>query len=63
MNPKYNFNNKNEFVIENYDKAKTFASFLPGIAGIDGIPMWSFYVNRGQVMGSFGVKDRNSTIM
>lgn len=63
MNPKYNFNDKNEFVIENYDKAKTFASFLPGIAGVDGIPMWSFYVNRGQVMGSFGVKDRNSTIM
>jgi len=63
MNPKYIFNENNEFVIENYDKAKTFASFLPGIAGIDGIPMWSFYVNRGQVMGSFGVKDRDSTIM
>jgi len=63
VNAKYVFNDKNEFVIENYDKAKTFASFLPGVAGIDGIPMWSFYVNRGQVMGSFGVKDRNSTIM
>jgi len=63
MKPNYLFNEKNEFIIENYDKAKTFASFLPGIAGIDGIPMWAFYVNRGQVMGSFGVKDRDGTIM
>jgi hypothetical protein len=63
MQVKYEFNKNNQFIIENYDKAKTFASFLPGIAGIDGIPMWSFYVNRGQVMGSFGVKDRDNTIM
>lgn len=63
MQVKYEFNKSNQFTIENYDKAKTFASFLPGIAGIDGIPMWSFYVNRGQVMGSFGVKDRDNTIM
>lgn len=63
MNPGYIFNEKNEFIIENYDKARTFASFLPGIAGTGGIPMWAFYVNRGQVMGSFGVKDRDSTIM
>lgn len=60
---KYSFNKNNEFVIEDYDKAKTFASFLPGIAGIDGIPMWSFYVNRGQCLGSFGVRDKDSTIM
>jgi hypothetical protein len=63
MSIKYNFNNENQFVIEDYDKAKTFASFLPGIAGVDGIPMWSFYVNRGQGMGSFGVKDKDNTIM
>ena len=63
MPVKYNFNKNNEFIIEDYDKAKTFASFLPGIAGLDGIPMWSFYVNRGQAMGSFGVKDKDNTIM
>ena len=63
MSTQYSFSENNEFIIEEYDKAKTFASFLPGIAGIDGIPMWSFYVNRGQVMGSFGVKDKNGTIM
>lgn len=60
---RYSFNEKNEFVIEGYDKAKTFSSFLPGVVGIDGIPMWSFYVNRGQGIGSFGVGDKNSTIM
>ncbi|MGE5612898.1 MAG: cellobiose phosphorylase [Bacillota bacterium] len=61
-NVQYSFGN-NEFIIRNYDKAKTFSSFLPGLAGVDGIPMWSFYVNRGQVMGSFGVRDKNGAIM
>lgn len=63
MEVQYGFSGNNEFIIENYDRAKTFSSFLPGIAGVDGIPAWSFYVNRGQVMGSFGVKDKNGTIM
>jgi len=63
MQAKYGFNDNQEFLIENYDKAKTFSSFLPGIAGVDGIPMWSFYVNRGQTMGSFGVKDKDGAIM
>jgi hypothetical protein len=60
---KYSFSENREFIIEGYDKAKTFAGFLPGIAGVNGIPMWSFYVNRGQVMGSFGVRDKNDPIM
>ncbi len=63
MQVKYGFSDNHEFVIENYDRAKTFSSFLPGIAGVDGIPMWSFYVNRGQVMGSFGVRDKDGVIM
>lgn len=63
MQVKYVFSDNHEFLIENYDRAKTFSSFLPGIAGVDGIPMWSFYVNRGQVMGSFGVKDKDGAIM
>ena len=63
MSVRYSFDQNNAFVIEGYDKAKTFASFLPGIAGLDGIPMWSFYVNRGQAMGSFGVRDKNGAIM
>lgn len=51
------------FVIEGYDRAKPFASFLPGLAGLKGIPMWTFYVNRGQGISSFGVRDKNSPIM
>lgn len=40
--------NKNRFVIEDYGIKSTFSSFLPGISGKMGIPVWSFYVNRGQ---------------
>lgn len=63
MKAEYSFIGNQGFLIKNYDKAKTFSSFLPGIAGVDGIPMWSFYVNRGQAMGSFGVKDKDGAIM
>ncbi|MEI5907488.1 cellobiose phosphorylase [Bacillus spongiae] len=59
----YYFDDQKRFVIENYDKAKTFSSFLPGIAGFTGIPMWTFYVNRGQGISSFGVEDKNSPIL
>ncbi|GGH14477.1 cellobiose phosphorylase [Paenibacillus segetis] len=52
-----------KFVIEQFDKGKPFSSFLPGLAGLKGIPMWSFYVNRGQGIASFGVRDKNSPIM
>ncbi len=63
MQPTYGFEENGGFVIRHYDKAKPFASFLPGIAGLSGIPMWSFYVNRGQGMGSFGVRDKEGVIM
>ncbi|MDQ0196219.1 cellobiose phosphorylase [Paenibacillus wynnii] len=52
-----------KFVIEGFDEGKPFASFLPGLAGLKGIPMWTFYVNRGQGICSFGVRDKNSPIM
>ena len=58
----YYFKN-NEFVIENYDRQKTFSSFLPGLAGKRGIPLWAFYVNRGQGMTSFGVENKDSQIL
>ena len=47
--PDYRLEN-DVFVIENYDKKAPFCSFLPGLAGEKGIPLWSFYVNRGQGM-------------
>ncbi|BCG61096.1 cellobiose phosphorylase [Paenibacillus sp. URB8-2] len=60
--PAYYFEDRN-FVIEEFDKAKTFASFLPGLAGRKGIPLWTFYVNRGQGIAGFGIRDKNSPIM
>jgi len=52
-----------EFVIEQYNLAKPFANFLPGIAGLFGIPMWVFYVNRGQAIISFGTQDKDHAIL
>ncbi|RII36588.1 hypothetical protein D2A34_04175 [Clostridium chromiireducens] len=51
------------YVIEDYDKKAPFASFLSGIAGVEGIPMWSFYVNRGQAISSIGIRDKSNCIM
>ncbi len=46
----------NRFIIENYDRVPAFSSFLPGLAGVKGIPLWAFYTNRGQGINSFGVR-------
>ena len=50
------------FVIEDYLHAKTFASFLPAVAGVDGKPLWAFYANVGQAMGGFGVNSKDTPI-
>ncbi|HHW23630.1 MAG TPA: hypothetical protein GXX26_12260 [Clostridiaceae bacterium] len=57
------FNNENEFVIENYNKAKPFSSFLPAIAGLHGKPLWLYYVNRGQCIATFGINNKDYSIM
>ena len=49
--------------IKDYSRRGTFSSFLPGIAGIKGIPIWCYYVNRGQAVASFGVADKDHGIM
>ncbi len=54
---------ENEFIIKNYDRKRPFSNFLPGIAGKKGIPVWAFYVNRGQGISSFGVRDKNGPIL
>ena len=58
--PTYALGPSGEFVIENYNRAKPFASFFPGIAGPHGIPMWVFYVNRAQCICSIGVEDKET---
>jgi hypothetical protein len=51
-----------KFVSRSFQKQKPFAGFLPGIAGYEGLPMWVFYVNRGQCVSSFGVRDKNGAM-
>lgn len=52
-----------KYVMKNYGRKSTFASFLPGIAGLHGIPIWCYYVNRGQGVVSFGVDNKDGAIM
>lgn len=51
------------FHLANYHTLRPFASFLPGIAGACGKPMWVFYTNRGQCISSFGVRDKNGAML
>ena len=61
--PRYHLGSDGEFIIENYNSTKPFSSFFPGIAGAHGIPMWVFYVNRGQCISSMGISDKDHPIM
>lgn len=56
-------NNNNQFIMENYDERKPFSSFLPGVAGLHGIPMWVYYCNRGQGVAGMGVEDKDGAIL
>ena len=52
-----------KFIIEDYDRKAAFSSFLPGLAGVKGIPVWSFYTNRGQGINSFGIHNKANAMM
>ncbi|MGC9771518.1 cellobiose phosphorylase [Fervidobacterium islandicum] len=60
---RYYFDENKRFVIEEYNNSKPFSSFLPGIAGKKGIPLWVFYVNRAQAIASFGIAHKDNPIM
>jgi hypothetical protein len=57
------FDELGRVVLEDYAAARPFSSFLPGIAGPMGIPLWVFYVNRGQAIASFGIENKDHPIM
>ena len=63
MAGQYHLNQDGTFVIEDYNHSKVFANFFPGVAGLYGIPMWAFYVNRGQGMAAFGVESKDKAIL
>ncbi|MCF7917048.1 MAG: hypothetical protein K9L61_04650, partial [Candidatus Omnitrophica bacterium] len=58
----YSLEKNGSFVIKDYNQASPFSNFLPGIAGTWGIPLWVFYVNRGQAISSFGLRDKDGAI-
>lgn len=60
---KYNLDDQGNFVIDHYNNSEPFSNFFPGIAGVWGIPMWVFYVNRGQCIASFGIENKDKAIM
>ena len=51
------------YTIKSYSSQRPFSSFLPGVAGHLGVPMWVFYVNRGQAITSFGIESKDCPIM
>jgi len=63
LKPKYYVSKNDEFIIKNYNSSPTFSSFFPGIGGAFGTPMWVFYANRGQCIASFGIYDKDGSIM
>ncbi len=63
MTKPYYLDANGNFVIEDYQHAKLFADFFPGVSGLYGIPMWAFYVNRGQAVSSFGIESKDKAIL
>lgn len=59
----YAFDSDHRFIIDQYNEQAPFASFLPGIAGVGGRPAWAFYVNRGQAVASFGVRNKDGAFL
>ncbi len=60
---RYALNKDGSFVIQDYNHADAFSNFFPGVAGMWGIPMWVFYVNRGQGICSFGIESKDRAIL
>lgn len=60
---RYQLEEDSTFSIVNFQRCRPFSSFLPGIAGLLGVPMWVFYVNRGQAVTSFGIENKDHPIM
>ncbi len=63
QNSKFSLSQDGHFIIEDYNHIDPFSNFFPGIAGLWGIPMWVFYVNRGQGISSFGIESKDKSIL
>ena len=63
IQPRYQVKDNGDFIVENYNWAKPFSNFFPGIAGETGVPMWVYYVNRAQAICSCGFHNKDHAIM
>ncbi len=63
ISKQYHLDAQGRFVIESYNNTPSFVNFFPGIAGQWGIPLWAFYVNRGQGITSFGIEGKDKAIL
>jgi hypothetical protein len=63
VTPDYYLADDGAYCVKHYDRAPAFCSFLPGVAGLHGVPLWCMYVNRGQAIASFGVHNKDEAIV
>ena len=63
ISDEYTLDEQGQFQIKHYDQQPAFASFLPGIGGPDGVPLWCLYVNRGQAISSFGIGNKDNAVV
>ena len=59
----YRLEENGRFVVGNYNWARPFSNFLPGIGGPWGIPTWVFYVSRGQWVYSFCARSKDGAVL
>jgi hypothetical protein len=57
------FDESGRYIMREFDRQRPMSSFLPGVAGLWGLPMWVFYVNRGQAVATFGVENKDTGIL
>ncbi len=57
-----NFDELGRFIMYDFDHAKPMSNFLNGLGGLWGIPLWCFFVNRGQAIASFGLQNKDGAM-
>lgn len=56
------FDSLGRYILKDFDKIKPMSNFLAGLGGLWGVPMWAFYVNRGQGITAFGIQNKDGAI-
>lgn len=57
------FDERRRYILHDFDSRSPVSNFLPGVAGVFGKPVWSFYVNRGQGIASFGLSSKDFPLL